>query len=151
MSPGDSRVTWWVSSFFQCCGRERIVRAAPLVRVKSKFTVKFAVCCRRRLLHTANLTVMIRIHKETFRAHTHTHTDTHTEIHTQIRTSTLAHATRQARSARQKTTLSVLTATTVDGTSGSSASASPTCTSPKAPDPSRRPMRRRDRGNSHGW
>ena len=33
------------------------LRAAPLVRVKAKFTVENAVCCRRRLSHTAFLTV----------------------------------------------------------------------------------------------
>ncbi len=32
------------------------VRAAPLVRVKVRFTVKTVICCRRRLSHTAFVT-----------------------------------------------------------------------------------------------
>ena len=37
------------------------VRATPLVRVKVKFTVRLPVCCRRRLSHTAILTVNLTL------------------------------------------------------------------------------------------
>ena len=36
-------------------------RATPLLRVKAKITVKNSVCCRRRLSHTACLTVILAL------------------------------------------------------------------------------------------
>ena len=38
-----------------------LLRAASLVRVKVKFTVRLAVCCCRRLVHTAILTVNLTL------------------------------------------------------------------------------------------
>ncbi len=39
----------------------QVLRAAPLVRAKVKFTVQKAVCSRRKLLHTAFLAVNFTI------------------------------------------------------------------------------------------